>query len=319
MNAMRLLNEDDVKLLLTMPDTLACVEAALKARALGKAVDVPRVRTRIPNGTQHILQAAAPELKLIGYKAYYSAPGGTRYYVHLFDTETRDYRAMIAASHVGMVRTGAASGVATKYLARDDATVVGQIGAGKQGVGQLQAVCAVRPIRRAQVFARTRDTLEDFCRTMSARLGIEVVPAASAQAAVRGADVVNVITKSATPVLEGAWLSPGQHINAAGANALTRRELDVAAVKRCDLIVADSREVARNECGDLLPVVESGYAQWETLPELGDIAAGLRRGRSARDQITLYESHGMGIQDLYVCAHLLELATRRNVGREIVL
>jgi ornithine cyclodeaminase/alanine dehydrogenase-like protein (mu-crystallin family) len=313
------LSERDVERLLTMSATLEQVESALTARALGKAVDVPRVRTRIPSGTQHILQAAAPELGVIGYKAYYSTPKGTRYFVHVFRAQTGEYLGMVAASHVGMVRTGAASGVASKHLARTDAAIVGQIGAGKQGIGQLEAVCAVRKIRLARVFSRTREKLEAFCRSMSARLGIDVVPADSAQSAVAGADVVNVITKSPTPVLEGAWLTPGQHINAAGANALVRRELDLAAVTRCDLITVDSREVARNECGDLLAAVEAGHTQWEALPEIGEIAAGLRPGRVHEQQITLYESHGMGVQDLYVCAHLLELARREGAGRNIEL
>lgn len=316
---MRYLSEENVKTLLTMPATLDCVERSLTARAQGQAVDVPRNRAHIPSGTQHILQAAAPALKLIGFKAYYSTPKGTRYFVHLTDTGSGDYLATIAASHVGMIRTGAASGVATKYLAREDAAVVGQIGAGKQGIGQLEAVCAVRPVRKAFVYSRTRAKLDAFCRSMSDKLGIEVSPAQSAKDAVAEADVVNVITRSATPVLEGAWLKPGQHINAAGANALTRRELDAAAVKRCNLIVADSREVAHNESGDLLPLAESGFVQWETLAELGEIAAGHRPGRHSREDITLYESHGMGIQDLYVCAHLLELAKTRDAGREITL
>jgi ornithine cyclodeaminase len=316
---MRYLSEEDVKALLTMAATLDCVEQALTSRAQGQAVDVPRNRARIPGGTQHILQAAAPALKLIGYKAYYSTAKGTRYYVHLFHTESGEYVGMVAASHLGMMRTGAASGIATKYLAREDATVLGQIGAGKQGIGQLEAVSATRPIRKAIVYSRTRAKLEAFCRSMSDKLGIEVNPAPCAKDAVAEADVINVITRSATPVLEGAWLKPGQHINAAGANALTRRELDIAAVKRCDLVVADSREVARNESGDLLPLVESGFVQWETLAELGEIAAGYRPGRRSREEITLYESHGMGIQDLYVCAHLIELARTRDVGREIGL
>jgi ornithine cyclodeaminase len=312
---MRYLNEREVETLLTMPVALERVEAALTARAKGQAIDLPRTRTRVPTGTQHILQAAAPALNLIGYKAYYSSANGTRYFVHVFRMDSGEYLGMVAASHLGMIRTGAASGVASKYLARENAGTVGQIGAGKQGIGQLAAVCAVRNIRQARVYSRTRDKLLAFCRSMSAKLGIDVLPADSAQAAVHGADIVNVITKSPTPVLEGAWLQPGQHINAAGANALMRRELDLAAVKRCGLIVADSREVARNECGDLLPLVESGHAQWETLPELGEVCAGFRPGRTSAAQITLYESHGMGIQDLYVCDYLLEVARKRNIGQ----
>jgi ornithine cyclodeaminase len=216
-----------------------------------------------------------------------------------------------------MVRTGAASGVATRALANEDASVVGQIGAGFQGIGQLQAVCAVRNIKRAQVYSRNRDKLEAYCSKMSASLGIPVEPAASARAAVRGAHIVNVITKSATPVLEGAWLEPGQHVNAAGSNALNRAEIDSAAVERCGLVTVDSRDTARAECGDVFPLVKSGRLQWESLVEIGDVLAGKAPGRARREDITLYESHGMGVQDLYVGAKMLELARSRNVGRDL--
>jgi ornithine cyclodeaminase len=128
---------------------------------------------------------------------------------------------------------------------------------------------------------------------------------------------VNVITKSATPVLLGDWLEPGQHVNAAGSNALTRRELDLRAVQRCELIAVDSRETARKECGDLLPLVEAGWAHWESLAEIGEIAAGLRPGRTSDQQITLYESHGMAIQDLYTARKVYDLARAQGLGREV--
>ena len=227
----RYINEAEVAQILTMPKTVELVEAALKARAEARAIDVPRVRARSPAGTLHILQAAAPELKLIGYKAYYSNPGkGSRYHVHLINTDSGNLVAMIEASYLGMVRTGAASGVATRYMARPDAATVGMIGAGKQAVGQLEAVCAVRKITSAKVYSRNTEKARDFCAAMSEKLGIKMDAVTSAPEAVRGVDIINVITKASSPVLLGEWLEPGQHINAAGSNALTRRELDEAAI-----------------------------------------------------------------------------------------
>lgn len=311
------LTEDDVRSTLVMSDAVERVEEALKHLARGAAVNVARERTRIPQGTLHILQGAAPEVGVIGYKAYYSTPAGTRSHVHLYDHSTGRPLALIEANFFNVVRTGGATGVATRYLARDDAAVVGQIGAGRMGAGQLEAVCRVRAVRRARVYARTRDKLEAFCEAMAVRLGIDVSPAESAASAVRGADIVNVITKSSTPVLPGAWLEAGQHVNAAGSNALTRRELDVEAVRRCEVVAVDSRDTARKECGDLLPLVEAGFAHWDALPEIGEIAAGLRSGRRSREQVTLYESHGMAIQDLYVAAHVLGLARARGLGSDI--
>lgn len=313
----RYLTEKDVEQLLDMPTVLGLVERALKDRALGRAIDVPRVRTRIPQGTLHVLEAGAPDLDLIGYKAYYSAGSGTRFFVHLFEAVSGKPVAIMEASYIGMLRTGAASGVATKYLAREDAAVVAMLGAGKQAVGQLEAVCNVRRVREARVWSRSAERAQRFCEAQGRRRGVEMKVVASAEQAVRGADIVNVVTKSATPVLKGEWLEPGQHVNAAGSNALTRREIDETTAERSKLIVVDSRSTAKNECGDLLPLVEKGLLDWDALPELGEVILGRAPGRAARDDITLYESHGMGIQDIYVAHRLLALARERGVGIDL--
>lgn len=311
------LTEQDVRSVLTMGDAIALVEQGLRDLAGQGAVDIPRQRTRTALGTLSILQGAAPSAGVAGYKAYYSTPHGSRSHIYLYHATSGDPLALIEANGFNVVRTGAATGVATRYLARGDSTIVGQIGAGRIGAGQLEAVCAVRAIRRARVYARTRDKLEAFCREMSERLDVEVLPADSGEAAVRGAHIINVITKSATPVLSGAWLEPGQHINAAGSNLLTRLELDADAVRRCDIVVVDSRETARRESGDLLPLVESGKLRWETLPELGEIMVATRSGRVDHQQVTLYESHGMAIEDLYVAAKVLALAEAQGLGRDL--
>ncbi len=315
----RYLNEKDVAQLISMPLALEQVELALKTRALGRAIDVPRERIHLPAGTQHVLQAAAPELGLVGFKYYYTHSRGRSMYVHLMSIETAKLEGIVSANLMGIVRTGAASGVASRRLARAGASVLAHLGAGRQGMGQIEGVCAALGIRTVRAYSRTRDKLVAWCDAQSRKLGIEVVPAESPQAALKGAHVVNVITKSATPVLLGEWLEPGMHINAAGSNALARRELDEAAVERCDRIVVDSRGTAENECGDLLPAIEDGLLRWETLPELGEIITGRAPGRTSDTQITLYESHGMGIQDLYVCAKLLQLARERNVGTDLPL
>jgi len=308
------LNEDHVKELITMPLALEQVERALKDRALGRAIDVPRVRIQTPAGIQHVLQAAAPELGYIGFKYYYTAGGRKSFYVHLLNMQTGALEAIVEAVWLGMIRTGAASGIASKYLANPGATVLAQIGAGFQGMGQLEAVCTALDIREARVYARTRDKLEAWCKKMGDQLGIPVLPAASGPEAIKGAQVVNIMTKSATPVIDGDWLQPGQHVNAAGSNALSRREIDAKTVARCKLITVDSRGTARNECGDLLPAVENGLLNWEALTEIGEIIAGRAPGRTGRDDITLYESHGMGIQDVYTAVKLVELARARNLG-----
>ena len=152
---------------------------------------------------------------------------------------------------------------------------------------------------------------------MSARLGLKVRAVADVAEAIRGADIINVITKAAEPVLLGALLTEGQHINAAGSNALSRRELDETAVRRANRIVVDARGTASKECGDLLPLVEKGVLHWERLPELGEVVAGRVPGRTTREEITLFESQGMGIQDVYVGARLLAIARERGVGVDL--
>ena len=313
----RYLTEADVTKVLTMKDAVGLVEAALKARAEGRATDVPRVRTRVPQGTLHVLQASARDLNRIGYKAYYSSPTGTRFHVHLYDMAKGPLDAIVEASLLGMVRTGAASGVATRYLAREDAAIVAMIGAGKQAVGQLEAVCEVRKIREVRVWSRKAETSRRFCDTLSKRLNVEMTVVASGAEAVKGAHIVNVITKASSPVLLGEWLEPGQHINAAGSNSLIRRELDEAAVRRAGYITVDSRGTARNESGDLLPLAETGLLDWETLTEIGEVIVGRARRRTSPDEITLYESHGMGIQDLYVADALVELSRERGIGVDL--
>ena len=311
------LNEKDVQQVLNMQILLETTEQSLIDRALHKAVDIPRERIYAPEGIQHMLQAASHAIGYTGFKYYYTRPTGKSFYVHLISIETGKLTAIVEAVWLSMMRTGAASGVATRYLANEDASIVGQIGSGHQSIGQLEAVCAVRKIKEARVYSRTRDKLEAYCKTMSDKLGVPVNPAPSAEAAVRGAHIVNVITKSATPTIKGEWLEPGVHINAAGSNALSRAEIDDATVKRCDLITVDSRGTARKECGDLISSFEKGVIQWDYLTEVGDIYAGKVQGRTAREQITLYESHGMGIQDLYGAAKALELAMARNIGTQL--
>ena len=265
-----------------------------------------------------MMEAAAPDIGVIGYKAYYARHGkGTRYYVHLFDTVSGKPTAMIEGSYIGQARTGAASGVATRYMARTEAAVVGSLGAGKQAIGQLEAVCAVRTIREARVWSRNPERAQSFCAALAPKLGIRMTPVDSAEAAVRGTDIVNVVTKAATPVLRGEWLAPGQHVNAAGSNSLARRELDEAAVGRAGTVVVDSRATARGECGDLLPHTETGRLDWDALPELGEVILGRVPGRRSSEEITLFESQGMAIEDLYTAKFVLDAALRQNVGIDL--
>lgn len=311
------LAEADVERLLTMPLALTAVEAVHRDLSLGQACDVPRQRTRLPQTTLHILQGAVPRLDAIGYKAYTSNRTGVRFLVYLYAASTGRLRAVIEADRLGMTRTAAASGVATRWLSRPDAQVAGVFGAGWQAEGHIEALAEVRPLQRVKVHARRADHLTAFCTKMSERLGLAVVPAASPEDAVRGSDIVSTVTSAASPLFDAEWLSPGTHVNAAGSNSLIRRELGEDVVKRCSPIVVDSLQTALREAGDLLPALEKGRLHPRQLLELGDVISGRQAGRSAPDQITLFESQGMAVQDLAVAAQIEALARERGLGIEL--
>jgi ornithine cyclodeaminase len=280
---------------------------------------VPRERTRTPKAGLQILQGAVPSAGVFGYKAYTTSGEGARFLVHVFDADNGRLRGIVEADRLGMMRTGAVGGVAAKWLAREDAKVAGVFGAGWQAHGQIEALARARRLERVKVYSRTRAKLESFCAEMREKLGLDVVPAASAEETVRASDIVVTITTSATPVFSGEWVAPGTHVNAAGSNTLVRREIDERTVLMADPVVVDSRATALKEAGDLLPAREKGRLHAGQLTEIGEVIAGLRPGRRAPDQVTLFESQGMAIQDLAVAAHLLKLASDRGVGAPLEL
>ena len=263
------------------------------------------------------MSAAAPGLGVAGLKVYSSVRGGSRFHVNLYDTETGGLLAVIEANQLGRIRTGAASGIATKYMARRDASTVGVIGCGYQASTQLQAVCAVREIGAVKAFSPTLERRELFASEMNAALDIPVVPVASAEEAVVEADVVVTITSASRPVLEGKWLRPGTHINAAGGNHWMRRELDEVAVRRADVLVVDDLEQARIECGDIISPVERGVIRWEQVAELSEVVTGKVPGRQSDDQITLFESDGVALEDIATGLRVYELARQKGVGSNL--
>src|SRR5882672_3505249 len=311
------LKESDVEQLLTMPTTLALIERVHREHSTGQVIDVPRERTRLPKAALHLLQGAVPSAGVFGYKAYTSSREGVRFLVFAFNAERGNLDVIVEANYLGMMRTGAAGGVAAKWLARADAKVVGIFGSGWQAQGQLEALAAVRRLERVKVFSRSAEKVARFCDRMGKKLSLDVIPAASAEDAVRGSDVVVTITTSATPGFDGEWIAPGTHINAAGSNSLLRQEIDETTVRRSNPVVVDSRPSAMKEAGDLLPSLEKGRLHAGALTELGEVIANLRPGRKNAEQITLFESQGMAMQDLIIAAELARLAREKGAGKEV--
>jgi ornithine cyclodeaminase/alanine dehydrogenase-like protein (mu-crystallin family) len=265
----------------------------------------------------NIMSAAIPAMGVMGLKAYGVVKGRPTFHIQLSSTETGELLAIIEASRLGQLRTGAASGVATKYMARDVPSIIGVIGSGNQAQTQLEAVCRVHQVSGVKVFSRTADRRESFAEEMSARVGIQVSPAETAESCVSESDILLVITGAPEPVLNGEWIPSGTHINAAGANSPNRRELDVGAVHRSNVIVVDDIDQARIECGDIIHAVDGGFVRWEQVRALSDVIGGTTPGRNSDDDITLFESQGVALEDIALAARVYQLAIEQSKGVNI--
>src|SRR5262244_927824 len=314
------LTERDVTKLLTMEETLAAVEAVFKAQAVGDATNEPRRRVRAAGSILQVMSGAVAnfgEFKgLLGLKSYIVTRNKARFYVNLYDAESGELLALIEADKLGQMRTGAATGVATKYLARADAKTVGVYGTGWQARSQLEAVCAARDIESVKVYSRSPENRARFCQEMNARLGGVAIAPVARPAESADADVIVTIRTSRDPVLQGAWLKPGTHINAAGGNSILRRELDDEAVRRSSFIAVDSIDQAKIEAGELITAVEKGMLTWERVRELRYVVSGEMRGRTSDEQITLFKSLGIAIEDVATAAVLCRKAKEQNVGKK---
>jgi len=309
------LRDDVVRRLLPMDKAIEAVEAAFMEQGVGTGVNRARDRAQAGGTGVTMMVAALGGRGVAGFKAM--GAGGPL--VLLYGGEPRRLLAVMEAAALGQIRTGAASGVAAKHMAREDAATIGVIGTGNQAETQLSAVCAVRPIREVFAHSRTVARREAFCGRMSEVLGIPVTPCDSAREAIVGRDIAIAITNVRTlePVLFGEWVAPGALIIAAGANSLSRRELDDDAVVRSAVVVADSREQAKLECADLVAPIARGLLNWERVWELGQVVTGQAPGRTSPNDITLFESQGIALEDVAVAAHVFERAEVEGVGEPL--
>jgi ornithine cyclodeaminase/alanine dehydrogenase-like protein (mu-crystallin family) len=313
-----LLTESDVKSLLPMPLALACVQNSFQHLADGSALLHSRQRLHLPSKSYlHYMAAADGASGYMGLKIYSSSREGLRFLITLFSVESGDLLALIEADFVGQMRTGAASALATRLLAREDARTLGIVGTGLQARTQLQAIAQVRKLTEVRAFSRASAKREIFAKEMTEALDIAVSAAESAEAAVRDADIIVTSTTSSNPVVQGRWLKPGVHINAIGANFPQKRELDAEAVKRSNVIVADSREQSKLEAGDLMQVFGEDAQRWTEVGELADLVSGKVAGRTKASEITLFKSNGIAIEDIVVAGRIFEMARERGIGRQI--
>jgi ornithine cyclodeaminase/alanine dehydrogenase-like protein (mu-crystallin family) len=312
------ISEAEVRQLLTMPLAIAAVEEVSRKQAEAAVMVHPRRRFELPErGFFHYMAALDTSAGYVGMKQYTYVKGKLLFLVTLYSVETGELLALIEADYMGQLRTGAASGVATKYLAKKLAKSAAIIGTGGQAKTQLEAIHNVRMLDAVYVYGREAQRRNRFCEEMGDKLGINVYPMESSAAAVEHAEVICTATTSAQPVLHGQDLPPGVHINAIGANHAHKQELDEEAVGKANLIFVDSLAQSNQEAGDLIIPFAKQPQKWAEVKELADLVAGKVPGRAKDSQITLFKSNGIAAWDLAVAMKAYELAREKGLGREL--
>jgi alanine dehydrogenase len=305
------LRESDVEELLPPEDAVEAVEDCFKRLGSGEAENRPRYRIPLNEGTLNILGAADRELGVAGLKSYVAFATGARFVVVLFAAGSPEVLALIEADRLGQMRTGGASAVAARHLAKPDATSLGIIGTGWQAESQLACIRAALPgIERVVAYSRNEERLDSFCKRFGAEAG-EYNRDAAEQ------DIVVTATSSKDPVLRGEWLEPGALVCAMGANRIESRELDNAVIERAAFVCCDSKEQARIEAGDLVEPVERGVLDWLEVHELSEVVTGEVSGRAQEEDVVLFKSLGIAAEDLAVGKLVYDRARERGVGEEV--
>ena len=306
-----LLRESEVEELLPPADAVEAIEECFARIARGAVENRPRFRLRLEEGRLNAMAAADLELGVAGLKSYAAFADGTKFLVTLYAAERPELLALIEADRLGQRRTGAASAVAARHLARPDATTLGVIGCGWQAESQVESIRAALPrIERVVVYCRDEKRRADFCKRFGAEEAEWYRDAAEQ-------DIVVTVTNSRDPVLRGEWLRPGALVCAVGANRIKARELDNAVLERATFICCDSREQARIEAGDLVEPVERGVLDWLEVHELHEVVSGELPGRQSDEDIVLFKSLGIAAEDLAVGKLVLDRARERGLGTEL--
>jgi len=305
-----------------MDPVIDAVERSMRELGEGIAQNQPRRRVYPPGGGLHVMFATFPGSGYYGVKSYSIGAGKVRFVVLLYlqdGEQAGSLDALIEANLMGAYRTGAASAVAARALAPPGPLEVAVIGSGFQARTQLHALSRTLPGSRFRVWSRDRARREEFALDLADSLGLAVNPTDSAEAAVRGAQVVVTMTNSGQPVLEAGWVSPGALVIAAGSNQPTRNELPPDLIAAAELVVVDQLEAAQIESGDLLLAEQAGRFEWDGVVELGAVLAGRATGRRSDEGIVVFESHGLALWDVAAGAYVLDRARRAGLGTEVQL
>ncbi len=311
------ITESEVEQLLSVPLCIGALHASFANQAERSVINHPRRRLLLPGGTFHFMEAADLGLGRAAIKTYASYPPKTRFLVLLYDTATGDLLAIIEADRLGQLRTGAATGLATQLLSNDDASALAVFGSGWQAETQVLAIATVRKLTEIRVFSRSEEKRAAFASKMETALNTKCVAVESPAAALKGAHIIVTATTSRAPVFDGKDLEYGTHVNAVGSNMLSRAEIDITTVTRAKKIVVDSIEQAKMEAGDLLPAVDARKLRWEEVFELHQIVSGATIGRTGDEEITLFKSIGVALEDVAAASLVFDRAVEAGLGRQM--
>jgi alanine dehydrogenase len=316
---MRYINNDELRRIVSIDESRQVINDLFQYESVGQAENKPTVELTIPNGFFRIKAGVAYGSKAFGFKAYGGIGRASRYLVHVYSLETGIQMGIVEARALTEIRTGGVSAVATQYMARPESETLGMIGTGREARAQAAAVCKVRPIKTIRAWSRSAENREAFARDVREQLGVDAQVPKTAEEAVRDADIVLTITSARDPIVQGSWLSDGMFLCAVGATTPERREFHSDAIDRAGTIVVEHLPQAQGECGELLDAVSRGTVSWSKVHELKDIVSGKISGRALPSEINLFDSIGVGTEDIAIATFALNKAMAEGGGREIDL
>lgn len=312
------LNEENIQEILFMESAIEVIEELFMEQA--KRPDIlnhPRGRLKNKKTMFHYMYASFPNLGFMGYKAYVSSKKGFTFRVFLHDIATGELLSIMDANHMGMIRTGAVTGVAAKYMSKQKSKTVAIFGTGFQAEGQLLALQSVRDINRINVFSRKKENRKAFSNKISELIDCEVVSHDSPKSTLKDADIVVTSTTSKEPVFDGKFVEKGMHITAIGNNFLFKREIDEKTIQNSSIVVVEDIEQTKLEAGEFLTLIDKGKMYWDQFVELKNVVSGKVDSRNSDSDITLFKSVGIAIEDIAIASHIYKIAKENKIGKNI--
>ncbi len=312
--------DEEVRQLFSMKEAYDAIHECFAIAGADNVMQPARLAMEYPGGWLRLQAGAMPRKGYFGFKAYGGTkPYGVRYVVFLYSMNTGEMLSIIDADTLTVNRTGAHSGVATQYLARNDAKTLGVLGSGAQAKSLVEAVAFVRKLEEVRVFSRQEANRNRFAAEAASKLGVKVTPVKKPIEAVTGCDIVGSATSHMTsdPIISGDWFEEGSHINAIGAVGKGRAEIDQKTFSRSSIVVVDAMEECLQGAQELIDAIQAGVVKKENVVELSEIVAGKKKGRTSPSQVTLFKSQGSGLQDVASAVRIYEQAVKQGRGKEV--